>query len=282
MMKWKSSKTKERVSYRGHAKVGNDTVVLMERLTEFWCKVLDELDAQPEADAWDFLVVEFTTQCGSIMAFPMRKKEEYLESARFSVGLEVDAWADMYEALPDPDENEAKFDKAYNRLHKLQMSAIKKALGHPTLKSRFKALKRRSSFAVFGVDEGETPIPDRMEFLWGNRPAKRDFSDAKELFEHIFKKAELHPDFSMLLKEKRLVAVHWFGHEFSNKYVELLEEVPNIQELCRNLKDFIITSTRIDASGIERIKGLLPQAKVTLVSDEDNENGRNPWDDLRW
>jgi hypothetical protein len=182
-----------------------------------------------------------------------------------------------YDALPNA-KNTEQFERAYERLCKVQLGALKRAIQEKRVKHRFAKLKRRRSFAVFFVDEGEGFVRDRMEFLWGNRPSRRQFATAKQVFEHILKRAHLWPEYSMRLRGETVVAVNWFGNEFTDKHVDLLEEVPNIRELCADLKGFMLTATRVSPSGLQRLKKLLPQARFTFVSDDEYVNkGIDPW-----
>jgi hypothetical protein len=283
MLKWKTSTLKGQKRYSATVNRDADSDAVLEALTHFWSKILDEVESQPESFTWDFLIVQFVTQGGTLIAFPTGKKSGDQMSSPFTVWLTLRDWGRAYDELPDPDESETKFERAYNKLHKSQTTALKKALGGQVVKKRFDALKRRDSFAVFCVDEGNAAIRDRLEFLWGNRPGKREFADAMELFTHVFRKAESYPDHSIIRIGEKLVAVNWFGEEFSNKYVAILEDVPNIAELCADLKDFILTATRVDAAGVGRLEAILPHTKMTYVSgDEWSKNpGNDPWNALK-
>jgi hypothetical protein len=226
---------------------------------------------------WEILICQLITQGGLVTVYPAEAiagKDKY---PNFTVSVTVDAWIAAYELLPVPDYDEKAFDRAYNRLHKSQISALRTAINDERVKSRFTGLKRRPSFGVFYADEGDTSVRDRMKFLWGNRPPKRDFATAKELFEHIFKKAELFPAHSMRLSGKKVIAVNWFGHEFTDRFVDLMEGVTNIASLCDGLSEFVLTATRVTPSGTERLKKLLPRARFTIVSDRDFASGINPW-----
>lgn len=274
MLTWKSVTDKNQTLFQARAEGKADIVA--NALVDMWRKVLDELDSSSEAYTWDYLICQLITQCGVAMIFPAGRDKGELFDAKFVVELTVDTWSEIYEALPDP-ENETRFQEAYENLHIHQLTTLKDAINDKRLKSRFAALKRRNSFAVFCVDEGETPIYDRMEFLWGNRPAKREFLTAKELFEHIFHKAELTPQYSMRLSGKNVIAVNWFGHEFTDRFVELLEGVSNLASLCNDLTDFMLTATRVTDTGQERLKNLLPHTRLTVVSDQEFKSGVDPW-----
>lgn len=276
MITWKTTTdSKKRTSFEAEGASTAEDV--HDALVEVWQKALGELAARCPEKTWEILICQTITQCGIVVVFPARKKSGEVVDAAFTVQFLLRCWSEAYEALPEPEE-EAKFDKAYDRLHKNQLRALKTAIGDAKLKGKFAALKRRVSFSVFCVDEGETPIRDRMEFLWGNRPPKRDFGTAKELFEHVLRKASLTPDYSMRLRHDKVVAVNWFGHEFTDRYVDLLEEVPNLASLCSDLSDFVLTATRVSPIGVRRLKKLFPRVRLTVVSDQAFENGDDAWD----
>jgi len=276
MLQWKTiPDKKDRASF--HAQAGGNADAVHSALVEVWHKTLVELAARCNENAWDILICQLITQCGMVVIFPARKNASDFHDAAFDVGFSVEVWSKAYEALPDPDDDESKFSKAYDRLHKNQLRALKSAIGDPRLKAQFAGLKRRTSFAVFCVDEGDTPIRDRWEFLWGNRPPKSDFATAKELFEHLFHKAGLTPHDSMRIEDDKVVAVNWFGHEFTDRYVDLTEEVPDVAKLCGDLSMFVLTATRVTQSGVERLKALLPSVRFTVVSDQEFENGIDKW-----
>ena len=207
MLKWKTSTLKGQKRYSSTVNRDADSAGVLEALADFWSKVLDEVESQPANFSWDYIVIQFVTQCGDLIAFPMGKKSGDQMSSPFTVWLTLKDWGRAYDELPDPDESESKFERDYNKLHKGQMTLLKMALGDPAVKKRFAALKRRDSFAVFCVDEGNAEIRDRLEFLWGNRPGKRAFADAMELFTHICNKAEHDPDNSIIRSGEKIVAV---------------------------------------------------------------------------
>ncbi len=275
MLTWKSEIYKKTTSFHGH--VEGDAPIGEDKLVDMYEKVLDELEARAPEIVWDVLVCQLTTQAATVVVRPADKNLTEAYQCCFKVGFGLESWYRDYESLPDPEEDETKFDKAYSRLHKNQLRALKTAINDPRVKSRFIALKRRDHFAVFCVDEGDTPISDRMEFLWGNRPPKRDYNTAKELFEHLFRKLEIMPDYSMRLDGEKVIAVHWFSHNFTDKSVSFLAEIPKLAELCIDLKEFILTATRVTQSGVDRLKLMLPTIKFTIITDKEYVSGNNPW-----
>jgi hypothetical protein len=279
MLVWKTVTDKmNRVSVQAQGGSNADTVDAA--LVEVWQQTLVELAARCHENEWDVLICQLITQCGMVVIVPARKNTGEVHDAAFAVQFSAQVWSNAYEALPDPDD-ESRFNKAYDRLHWNQLRALKTAIGHPQLKAQFAALKRRPSFAVFCVDEGDTPIRNRWEFLWGNRPSIRVFATAKELFEHLFHKAEQAPEYAMRIRDDKVVAVSWFGHSFTDRYVDLIEGVPNLAKLCDDVSVFVLTATRVTKSGVERLKTSLPRAHFTVVSDQEFENGVDIWGKYR-
>jgi hypothetical protein len=280
MLQWKTIPDK-RIRASFQAQGGSNADAVQSDLVAIWQKTLEELALRCDENAWDILIVQLITQCGMVVIFPARKDAGELHEAAFDVGLTVESWSEAYEALPDPDDGESKFSKAYSRLHKNQVRALKSAISDPQLKAKFAVLKRRTSFAVFCVDEGGTRIRDRWEFLWGNRPPKRDFATARELFEHLFHKAELTPHYSMRIQDDKVVAVNWFGHAFTDRFLDLIEQVPDVATLCDALSVFVLTATRVTPSGVNRLKALLPGVGFAVVSNQEFENGIDKWKEHR-
>lgn len=277
MLVWKNTKERNHNVFAAAATVRADKAALHQALVAMWSKVLGELDKRPAGAGWEILVVQFVTQCGSLYVYPASKRTLESKAPRFLVDLTVDRWATDYNKLPNAD-NTGRFNRAYARFHKARLNALKGSIQDEQLQSRFMKLKQRKSFAVFGVDEGEAFANDRMEFLWGNCPRQRQFKTSKALFEHTLRKAELTPEYSMRLRGDLVTGVNWFGEEFTDNYVTLLEEVPHLNELCAGLRDFMLTATRITPAGVKRLKQLLPQARFTVVSGRDYvSRGIDPW-----
>lgn len=254
-----------------------DEPAVPDALVELWAKVLDELDARPAETGWDALLAQVVTADGSVLVVPIARAEG-VPAAGVAVSLSVRPWEAAYYALPDPDDEEA-FTAAHDRLEGGILDALKGAIADPRVKKRFAALKKRPGFAVFWVDAAETPARDRMEFLWGNKPPRRDFASARELFEHLFHKAELDPEWSLRLDGDRVTGVNWFGHEFDDRFVAVVEGTPGVAGLCSDLAEFVLTATRVTPAGVERLRRALPHARLTVVSDDEFDRGVDPWHD---
>ena len=243
-----------------------------------WAKILDEIDRRGSGFDWRILILQFISQCGSVYVYPAvysQAERQYFPTP-VSLELVVDDWAKQYNNLPDGSDEDL-FEKSYNRMFKKWVSVAKAGISADSrLKERFLTLKKRKDFAVFYVDEGSF-VDDQMEFLWGNRPPKRNFKSAKELFEHTLRKADLTPKYSMRFRGDELYAVHWFGHAFTDKFVDLIEEVPNVSVLCSELEELYLVATKISSAGVERLKVLLPKTNFIVVSDEEDADGCDPW-----
>jgi hypothetical protein len=99
---------------------------------------------------------------------------------------------------------------------------------------------------------------------------KQDCKSFEDACRYIFKTAHLDPDNSMVVEGKCVVRMDWFGREFSDKQVGVLEEF-----LARGLNSagFIelrLISTRVTAEGAERLRRVLPRSKVSVVLDGDD------------
>lgn len=110
------------------ATVGNGPDAVPDALVEAWRKAFSELAGQCAEGTWDILICQLITQCGGVVIFPSRKNAGEADDASFTVHLLIEPWSRAYEELPDPD-NESRFNKAYDRLHKSQIRAVKTALG---------------------------------------------------------------------------------------------------------------------------------------------------------
>lgn len=73
----------------------------------------------------------------------------------------------------------------------------------------------------------------------------------------------------MELDGDKVVKVDWFGGNFTDKYVDLLEQVTNLNEICGDLKEFTLTDTRITPKGVDRLRSMLPHVDVREESEDD-------------
>jgi len=88
---------------------------------------------------------------------------------------------------------------------------------------------------------------------------------------YIYKVAHLSPNDSMVVENGIVERVDWPGREFSDKHVALLEEFICTHGLRpEKLIELRLRTTRVTSEGVERLRRLLPQTKVSVVLDGDN------------
>jgi hypothetical protein len=248
--------------------VGTDE--LSAAVAEAWQKTLDETESLYRVDEWGILVVYVTVEAGDVMIYPATLANLDDNSARVRVTLHSATWANAYDAIADPEESK-KFEAAYKRLLKSIVKALKEAVEKSDVSPRFAALKKRSGFAIYYVDGVETINREVLEFLWGNKPLNAlPAASAKELFEALMRKAQLHPSNSMFFEDGVLRIVHFFGAEFNDKYVDLLESVPKVAQLCEGLRELHLMATRIKPPAVERLRKILPGVDVQVLAYKDN------------
>jgi hypothetical protein len=252
------------------AKIGDvGPAELSAAVKEAWRKSLDEVESLYQPDEWGVLVVYVSVETGDVMIYPatMTNLDDY--SARVRVTLHSDTWASAYEAITNPAESK-KFEASYNRLLKSIVKTLKEGVEDPELAPRFLALKKRSGFAIYYVDAVEAINRDVLEFLWGNKPSKAlPAGSAEEVFEALIRKAQCHPPNGMFFEEGVLRKVHFFGAEFNDKYVDLLETVPNLSQLCDGLRELHLMATRIKPPAVARLRKLLPGVDVQVLARND-------------
>jgi hypothetical protein len=248
--------------------VGSDE--LSAAVAEAWQKTLEEVESLYRADEWEILVVYVTVEAGDIMTYPATLANLDDNYARFRVSLHSATWANAYDAISNPEESK-KFEAAYKRLLKSIVKTLKEAVEKSDLSPRFAALKKRSGFAIYYVDGVETINREVLEFLWGNRPSKAlPAESAKELFEALLRKAQCHPPDLMFFEDGVLRIVYFFGADFNDKYVELLESVPNVAHLCEGLRELHLRATRIKPPAVERLRAILPHVDVQVFAYKDD------------
>jgi hypothetical protein len=200
----------------------------------------------------------------------------------FSVTLGIGAWtaeyatiSDEFYAGVDPDDEtaqpdakaEAKFERKYQALLKKMAKSLKDAITDPSLSPRFAALKKRSRFAIYYVDQGETVHTANLIYFWGERPPKAFPADTpRMLFTGLMNKAKRYPDHCLKFDGDKVIAATFFGNDFNDKYVDILESIPNVAALCKGLRTLNLEHTRIKPSGVERLKALFPKTRVRIKS----------------
>lgn len=233
-------------------------------LAEMWAKVLDEAVARLPEDAWEILVAYISVETGDVLVYPTTAKDPVDREDMPRVSLTVADWvagAEEIEDLP-----ESRYERAYARLLKGIAGQLKKAIDDPRVAPRFAELKKRRGFAVFYVDAVEVVHPANLAFLWGTKPPRPIPSgSAREMFEFLMNKAHIYPGSVMKLEGDRVVQVTFFGAEFNDTYVDLLGQVPDVHEVCKDLRELILEHTRIKPPAIDRLRQLLPHVRIEII-----------------
>jgi hypothetical protein len=249
-------------------------------IVEAWTKFLDSLENVP-AERWSIVLAYLVAETGDVTLYPTTRAEPGKGMDDLSVTLTITDWAfeygdisdESYEGV-DPDDPEASpspkaeatFERKYNALIKKMAKFIKDAMAGPTLAPRFAALKKRNGFAVYYVDQGETVDTANLVYLWGERPPKAfPAATPRELFTGLVNKAHCWPGTALKLDGDKVIEARFFGAEYNDKYVDILESVPNVSELCKDLRVLTLEATRIKPPAVERLKALFPTAKVRIT-----------------
>jgi hypothetical protein len=256
--------TQESLSF--DAELGETTPTDLESaVVEAWSKVLDEVGAAYSAGDWEVLVVYVTVEVGRLLIYPATMAQLDDGSKKVRIGFRSQNWAGAYDAITAPGDS-TRFDAAYKKVLKSIASTVKNAINDPALASRFAALKKRKDFAVYYVDGGETVHRANLVYLWGNKPSKAFPAETpKILFTGLMNKASIWPDDVLKFDGDQVIEATFFGAEFNDKYVDILESVPNVAELCKGLRVLILESTRIKPEAIKRLKALFPNTEVREV-----------------
>jgi hypothetical protein len=248
-------------------------------IVETWTMFLDHLDAV-SAESWTMILAYLIVEIGGLTLYPTTREEpgKGMDNLRVMLGIraltaEYATISDEFYAGVDPDDEtaqpgakaEAKFDRKYQALLKKMAKSLKDAMTDPSLAPRFAALKKRNHFAIYYVDQGETVHTANLIYLWGERPPKAFPADTpRMLFTGLMNKAGNSPDHSLKFDGDKVTSVTFFGNDFNDKYVDILESVPDVAVLCKGLRTLILEHTRIKPSGVERLKALFPRVKVKI------------------
>jgi hypothetical protein len=248
------------------AELGESTQTDLESaVVEVWSKVLDEVDAAYPAGGWEILIVYVTVETGQLLIYPATMAQLDDGSKKVRIAFRSHKWASAYDAIAEP-EDSRKFDAAYKKVLKSIATTVKNAMDDPAVAPRFASLKKRKDFAAYYVDQGETVHRANLVYLWGNRPSKAFPAETpKILFTGLMNKASIWPSTVLKFDGDQVTEATFFGAEFNDKYVDILASVPNVAELCKDLRLLILESTRIKPQGVERLKSLFPNTEVRVV-----------------
>jgi hypothetical protein len=276
MLTWKTP-------FRGkpdyHAELGpSDKAGINAALVETWTKFLDDLDSVPP-DRWTIVLAYLVTETGDVTLYPTTRENPGDGMDDLSVSLCVYDWAAEYgelsdadladadpEALPDP-QAETEFERNYHALLEKMATSLKDALSDPALAPRMALLEKRPRFAIDYVDQGETVHTVNLVYLWGERPPE-EFPAAtpRELFTGLMHKASTWPDSVLEFDGDNVIEATFSGADFTDKYVDILESVPDVGALCKDLTVLQIEATRITPEGIKGLKVLFPKCRFEIQS----------------
>lgn len=109
------------------------------------------------------------------------------------------------------------------------------------------------------------------------RPPRRaqDCRNVEDLCRYIFKLAKLDGDHQMLIVEGRVKRWVWFGHEFTDRIVKVVEEVSGQISNLSQLEELRLVATRVSAQGYERLRRVIPTATIRIFTDDDDDDA--PW-----
>jgi hypothetical protein len=249
-------------------------------IVEVWTKFLDVLGAVT-SDRWSIVLAYLVAETGHSTLYPTTREAPDNGMDDLSVAIEIKDWAFEYgdisdesyegvdpddpEASPSP-EAEAIFERKYNALVKKMAKSLKDAIASPTLAPRFAALKKHKGFAVYYVDQGESLHTANLVYLWGERPPKAfPAATPRELLTGLMNKGSIWPDSVLKFDGDNVIEAKFFGANFNDKYVDILESVPDVSELCKDLRLLTLEATRIKPGGVERRKALFPKAKFKIM-----------------
>jgi hypothetical protein len=248
-------------------KVGETTENdLKTAIVEVWAKLLDEVDAAYSGTGWDILIVYITVEVGGVLIYPATMSDLNDGTKKVRVSFESHNWANAYGAITAPADS-PKFEAAYNKVLKSIATTMKNALSNPAVAPRFAALKKRKDFAVYYVDQGETIHRANLVYLWGNRPSRAFPAETSRiLFTGLMNKASTWPDSALKYDGDQVTEARFFGADFNDKYVDILASVPNVAELCKDLRLLILEATRIKPAAVTRLKLLFPNTEVREIT----------------
>jgi hypothetical protein len=273
-----------RQSFRGKSHydstlVQSDPASIRAAIVEAWNKFLDGLDSLAP-DSWSIVLGYLVVEGGAITLYATTRENpgEWIEE--LSVMFSINDWGARYEKIaailhqgaededPQPESDAAsdkKFERAYKSLLKMMAKSLKDALTDPALAVRVAALKKRKGFAIYYVDQGEEVYTANLIHLWGQPPPKAfPAATPLELFTGLMHKAQIDPSDCLKVDNDQVIEATFFGHDFTDKYVDILESVPDVSGLCENLRVLFLDSTRIKPAGVERLKALFPSTEVRI------------------
>jgi hypothetical protein len=77
-------------------------------------------------------------------------------------------------------------------------------------------------------------------------------------------KAQIWPSTAMKCDGDNVIEARFFGADFNDKYVDILESVPDVRVLCKDLALLTLDATRITPAGIKRLEALFPKCRIKV------------------
>ena len=99
-----------------------------------------------------------------------------------------------------------------------------------------------------------------------------DCHSLEDLCHYIFKLAHLDGSYQMLKTEKGIKKWVWFGHDFGDRLVKVVEEVASQIPDKDALEELRLVATRVSKDGVERLRRVFPNAQVRIYTDDDDHN----------
>jgi hypothetical protein len=264
-----------------HAALGpSDAAGIKAAIVDGWTKLLDALAAVP-GDRWTIVLAYLVTETGQVTLYPTTRKDPGSGMDDLSVSFRIHDWGAEYQAISDElwkgvpagDDRarpgakaEAKWERKYHALLKNMAKALKDGLADPTIAPRMAELKKRKHFAIDYVDQGETVNTANLVYLWGKRPPKAfPASTPLELFTGLMNKAQIWPSTAMKCDGDNVIEARFIGADVNDKYVDILESVPDVPVLCKDLALLTLHATRITPAGIKRLEALFPKCRIKVT-----------------
>jgi hypothetical protein len=102
------------------------------------------------------------------------------------------------------------------------------------------------------------------------KPAPRTAKEChslEELCRYVFKLARLNGEHQTLLVDTAVKRWVWFGHTFTDRFVDRVEEAAPFLRDKESLEEFRLVATRVTTAGAARLRKLFPNSKVSEYSD---------------
>lgn len=106
------------------------------------------------------------------------------------------------------------------------------------------------------------------------KPAPRTAEECRsleDLCRYIFKLARLNGEHQTLLVGSVVKRWVWFGHTFTDRFVDHVEEAAPFLRDKESLEDFRLVATRVTSAGAVRLRQAFPSSIVAVYGDGEHE-----------